>query len=199
MKEKQKKRKAYEPKLTPEGTLEFLKSIGMLLLQSSYRFKNVFSSQNRNDGLFDIQEVLGKCGQHFRKLGGCGLHVVKYVTFSGRAVVLISLPLKPTCSVLLVWLVMSEHERVGVFIYQKSCVPLADADDDEIPQELLLGKHQLSELGSESAKIKAMGITYRVRCFLASGQLATGDTPVTVRLVTGINCNSATQFPSYKC
>ncbi|XP_061216321.1 nipped-B-like protein isoform X2 [Neopsephotus bourkii] len=30
--------------------------------------------------------------------------------------------------------------------------------DDEIPQELLLGKHQLSELGSESAKIKAMGI-----------------------------------------
>ncbi|XP_040977484.1 nipped-B-like protein isoform X3 [Aquila chrysaetos chrysaetos] len=31
-------------------------------------------------------------------------------------------------------------------------------DDDEIPQELLLGKHQLSELGSESAKIKAMGI-----------------------------------------
>ncbi|KAM6985316.1 nipped-B-like protein B [Aplochiton taeniatus] len=35
-------------------------------------------------------------------------------------------------------------------------------DDDEIPQELLLGKHQLSELGSESAKIKAMGITYRV-------------------------------------
>ncbi|XP_042731461.1 nipped-B-like protein [Lagopus leucura] len=31
-------------------------------------------------------------------------------------------------------------------------------DDDEIPQELLLGKHQLNELGSESAKIKAMGI-----------------------------------------
>ncbi|CAB1318327.1 unnamed protein product, partial [Coregonus sp. 'balchen'] len=35
-------------------------------------------------------------------------------------------------------------------------------DDDEIPQELLLGKHQLSELGSESAKIKAMGITFRL-------------------------------------
>ncbi|KAK4815410.1 hypothetical protein QYF61_001398 [Mycteria americana] len=34
----------------------------------------------------------------------------------------------------------------------------AFGDDDEIPQELLLGKHQLSELGSESAKIKAMGI-----------------------------------------
>ncbi|KAL7392348.1 hypothetical protein ABVT39_023402 [Epinephelus coioides] len=36
------------------------------------------------------------------------------------------------------------------------------ADDDEIPQELLLGKHQLSELGSESAKIKAMGISSRI-------------------------------------
>ncbi|XP_074667512.1 nipped-B-like protein isoform X4 [Strix aluco] len=34
----------------------------------------------------------------------------------------------------------------------------AFGDDDEIPQEFLLGKHQLSELGSESAKIKAMGI-----------------------------------------
>ncbi|XP_009299463.2 nipped-B-like protein A isoform X1 [Danio rerio] len=35
-------------------------------------------------------------------------------------------------------------------------------DDDEIPQELLLGKQQLNELGSESAKIKAMGITSRI-------------------------------------
>uniref|UniRef100_A0A8C6MEU9 Nipped-B protein n=1 Tax=Nothobranchius furzeri TaxID=105023 RepID=A0A8C6MEU9_NOTFU len=35
-------------------------------------------------------------------------------------------------------------------------------DDDEIPQELLLGKHQLNELGSESAKIKAMNITSRI-------------------------------------
>ncbi|XP_063996728.1 nipped-B-like protein isoform X4 [Pogoniulus pusillus] len=34
----------------------------------------------------------------------------------------------------------------------------AFGDDDEIPQEFLLGKHQLNELGSESAKIKAMGI-----------------------------------------
>ncbi|KAM9307263.1 nipped-B-like protein B isoform 2-T2 [Pholidichthys leucotaenia] len=34
----------------------------------------------------------------------------------------------------------------------------ADDDDDEIPQELLLGKHQLSELSNESAKIKAMGV-----------------------------------------
>ncbi|KAM6931141.1 nipped-B-like protein B isoform 3-T3 [Xenentodon cancila] len=38
----------------------------------------------------------------------------------------------------------------------------AMADDDEIPQELLLGKHQLNELGSESAKIKAMGISSRI-------------------------------------
>lgn len=37
------------------------------------------------------------------------------------------------------------------------------ADDDEIPQELLLGKEQLSELASESAKIKAMGITCKVQ------------------------------------
>ncbi|XP_060617388.2 nipped-B-like protein isoform X3 [Anolis sagrei] len=35
-------------------------------------------------------------------------------------------------------------------------------DEDEMPQELLLGKHQLSELGSESAKIKAMGIMDRL-------------------------------------
>ncbi|XP_049326310.1 nipped-B-like protein A isoform X2 [Astyanax mexicanus] len=35
-------------------------------------------------------------------------------------------------------------------------------DDDEIPQELLLGKQQLGELGSESAKIKAMGIMDRI-------------------------------------
>uniref|UniRef100_A0AAX7ULM2 Nipped-B protein n=1 Tax=Astatotilapia calliptera TaxID=8154 RepID=A0AAX7ULM2_ASTCA len=38
-------------------------------------------------------------------------------------------------------------------------VDLTAADDDEIPQELLLGKQQLSELGSDSAKIKAMGIS----------------------------------------
>ncbi|KAM4578136.1 nipped-B-like protein A isoform 4-T4 [Fundulus diaphanus] len=36
------------------------------------------------------------------------------------------------------------------------------ADDDEIPQELLLGKHQLNDLGSESAKIKAMSITSKI-------------------------------------
>ncbi|XP_054466496.1 nipped-B-like protein A isoform X2 [Anoplopoma fimbria] len=39
---------------------------------------------------------------------------------------------------------------------------IAAADDDEIPQEFLLGKHQLGELGSESAKIKAMGISSRI-------------------------------------
>uniref|UniRef100_A0A8C5LQR1 Nipped-B protein n=1 Tax=Leptobrachium leishanense TaxID=445787 RepID=A0A8C5LQR1_9ANUR len=38
----------------------------------------------------------------------------------------------------------------------------AFGDDEEIPQELLLGKHQLNELGSESAKIKAMGITNKI-------------------------------------
>ncbi|KAJ8787508.1 hypothetical protein J1605_022993 [Eschrichtius robustus] len=40
--------------------------------------------------------------------------------------------------------------------YEPKLTP--EGDDDEIPQELLLGKHQLNELGSESAKIKAMGI-----------------------------------------
>ncbi|OCT98780.1 hypothetical protein XELAEV_18011014mg [Xenopus laevis] len=38
----------------------------------------------------------------------------------------------------------------------------AFGDDDEIPQEMLLGKHQLSELGSESAKIKSMGIMNKI-------------------------------------
>uniref|UniRef100_A0A3Q1BMG9 Nipped-B protein n=1 Tax=Amphiprion ocellaris TaxID=80972 RepID=A0A3Q1BMG9_AMPOC len=37
-------------------------------------------------------------------------------------------------------------------------VDLTAADDDEIPQEILLGTQQLSELGSNSAKLKAMGI-----------------------------------------
>ncbi|XP_013871460.1 nipped-B-like protein B isoform X2 [Austrofundulus limnaeus] len=37
-------------------------------------------------------------------------------------------------------------------------VDLTAADDDEIPQELLLGKQQLSELGSDSTMIKAMGV-----------------------------------------
>ncbi|XP_056146171.1 nipped-B-like protein A isoform X2 [Lampris incognitus] len=41
-------------------------------------------------------------------------------------------------------------------------VDFTATDDDEIPQELLLGKHQLNELGSESAKIKAMGISSRI-------------------------------------
>ncbi|XP_042621270.1 nipped-B-like protein B isoform X2 [Cyprinus carpio] len=41
-------------------------------------------------------------------------------------------------------------------------VDLTSLDDDEIPQELLLGKHQLSELSSESAKIKAMGIMHKI-------------------------------------
>ncbi|KAM4527458.1 nipped-B-like protein B isoform 2-T4 [Odontesthes bonariensis] len=36
-----------------------------------------------------------------------------------------------------------------------------DEDEDEIPQELLLGKLQLSELSSDSTKLKAMGIFYK--------------------------------------
>lgn len=68
------------------------------------------------------------------------------------------------------WLSYSLHYPLSILkiqIYQPYyillrffCFPAAD--DDEIPQELLLGKHQLSELGSESAKIKAMGISSRV-------------------------------------
>ncbi|KAM3874275.1 nipped-B-like protein B [Diretmus argenteus] len=46
-------------------------------------------------------------------------------------------------------------------------VDFTATDDDEIPEEILLGKQQLSELGSESAKIKAMGIHNR----LPSGKL----------------------------
>ncbi|EPY80930.1 hypothetical protein CB1_000775011 [Camelus ferus] len=47
--------------------------------------------------------------------------------------------------------------------YEPKLTP--EGDDDEIPQELLLGKHQLNELGSESAKIKAMGIMDKVHQF----------------------------------
>uniref|UniRef100_A0A3Q2QX81 Nipped-B protein n=1 Tax=Fundulus heteroclitus TaxID=8078 RepID=A0A3Q2QX81_FUNHE len=43
-------------------------------------------------------------------------------------------------------------------------VDVTAAEDDEIPQELLLGKQQLSELGSDSAKIKAMGIFNKFSC-----------------------------------
>ncbi|XP_063996992.1 nipped-B-like protein isoform X2 [Pogoniulus pusillus] len=79
-KEKQKKRKAYEPKLTPEEMMD------------SSTFKRFTAS---------IENILEN------------LEDMDFTAFGG---------------------------------------------DDEIPQELLLGKHQLSELGSESAKIKAMGI-----------------------------------------
>ncbi|XP_034752577.1 nipped-B-like protein isoform X2 [Etheostoma cragini] len=41
-------------------------------------------------------------------------------------------------------------------------VDLTATNEEEIPEELLLGKHQLSELGSDSAKIKAMGIFNKV-------------------------------------
>uniref|UniRef100_A0A669F1L2 Nipped-B protein n=1 Tax=Oreochromis niloticus TaxID=8128 RepID=A0A669F1L2_ORENI len=85
MKEKQKKRKAYEPKLTQEE------------LMDSSTFKRFLAS---------IDNILEN------------LEDVDFTTMAG--------------------------------------------DDDEIPQELLLGKHQLNELGSESAKIKAMGISSRI-------------------------------------
>lgn len=39
-------------------------------------------------------------------------------------------------------------------------------DDDDIPEELLLGKQQLSELASDSAKVKAMGIFTTVKAML---------------------------------
>lgn len=47
-------------------------------------------------------------------------------------------------------------------IYLTVCFSVDDDDDDEIPQELMLGKQQLSELSSDSAKIKAMGIFNKV-------------------------------------
>eukprot|EP00066_Takifugu_rubripes_P013950 XP_011603216.1 PREDICTED: nipped-B-like protein B isoform X2 [Takifugu rubripes] len=40
-------------------------------------------------------------------------------------------------------------------------VDLSAADEDEIPQELLLGKHQLHELCGDSAKMKTMGIFHK--------------------------------------
>lgn len=40
------------------------------------------------------------------------------------------------------------------------------SDEDEIPQELLLGKHQLHELCGDSAKMKTMGIFHKVNQFL---------------------------------
>ena len=49
-----------------------------------------------------------------------------------------------------------------LFYLNYVCLNWFSGDDDEIPQELLLGKHQLNELGSESAKIKAMGIMDKV-------------------------------------
>lgn len=166
MKEKQKKRKAYEPKLTPEGILGFKVCqdavSDLILIPPLVRLIKLFPHPpNRNDGLFNIQEVLGKCGQHFGKLGGCGFNVIKYVTFSG-CTILIGFMLKQF------FITLCCDVRARTSFYKKSCTSFSAADDDELPQELLLGKHQLSELGSESAKIKAMGITCRVRCFWGS-------------------------------
>uniref|UniRef100_A0A8C1Z477 Nipped-B protein n=1 Tax=Cyprinus carpio TaxID=7962 RepID=A0A8C1Z477_CYPCA len=56
----------------------------------------------------------------------------------------------------------SLSDRKCAEIITLTVIDLMNADDDEIPQELLLGKHQLSELSSESAKIKAMGIMHKI-------------------------------------
>lgn len=44
-----------------------------------------------------------------------------------------------------------------------------NADEDEIPQELLLGKHQLHELCGDSARMKTMGIFHKVNQLLCVG------------------------------
>lgn len=49
------------------------------------------------------------------------------------------------------------------------CVGRLHADEDEIPQELLLGKHQLHELCGDSARMKAMGIFHKVNQLLCVG------------------------------
>lgn len=61
-------------------------------------------------------------------------------------------------------ILLTKANYFELFILPKlTCVWIGfSGDDDEIPQELLLGKHQLNELGSESAKIKAMGIMDKV-------------------------------------
>lgn len=112
MKEKQKKRKAYEPKLTQEE------------LMDSSTFKRFLTSiDNVLDNLEDVD---------FTTMGKGQERTTEYFGF--------------------------RYSRSLLFVFCFLC----PADDDEIPQELLLGKHQLNELGSESAKIKAMGISSRV-------------------------------------
>lgn len=47
-----------------------------------------------------------------------------------------------------------------------SLVAHTQTDDDDIPEELLLGKQQLSELAGDSAKVKAMGIFNTVKTWI---------------------------------
>lgn len=63
-KEKQKKRKAYEPKLTPEGTfITFLRSdTRPVSCCHVWCDLCVLSSSLRNDGFLDIQTFRSKCG-----------------------------------------------------------------------------------------------------------------------------------------
>lgn len=51
------------------------------------------------------------------------------------------------------------HTVFSLFVHTRT-------DDDDIPEELLLGKQQLSELASDSAKVKAMGIFNTVKTTL---------------------------------
>lgn len=130
MKEKQKKRKAYEPKLTQEE------------LMDSSTFKRFLTSiDNILDNLEDVDFTT--MGKH--------LNAFQHLNPPISLVVIISY-------VIYIYIYYSVHY---IFV---SC--FSPADDDEIPQELLLGKHQLNELGSESAKIKAMGISSRVWIFV---------------------------------
>lgn len=119
MKEKQKKRKAYEPKLTQEE------------LMDSSTFKRFLASiDNILENLEDVD---------FTTMGKYQCWYFDVEILNGTSLYF-----------------------VVIFVL---CF-FSTADDDEIPQEMLLGKHQLNELGSESAKIKAMGISSRVLQFI---------------------------------
>ncbi|KAL7836079.1 hypothetical protein AOLI_G00273630 [Acnodon oligacanthus] len=117
-KEKEKKRKAYEPKLTAEGkvppplhTIHFLCCSLTVPVEAHHLDMFGCVCLCRNDGL---------------------------LTFKRSA------------------------PSIDSILENLEDVDFTAQDDDEIPQELLLGKHQLSELSSESAKIKAMGISDRI-------------------------------------
>lgn len=68
------------------------------------------------------------------------------------------------------------------------------SDEDEIPQELLLGKHQLHELCGDSAKMKTMGIFHKVNQLLFIVQHV--REPPLIRLIVRRSLNP--QFSSSK-